>query len=217
MRLASLIATPLVLSAVAARGENVRGEYLEARNADVWTGPCFANAEMGIVGNKAVLAWKVTEGIHGDVRLDGLGVAAVVIGDRTFGIGEKVTTRAVLLVDARASQTQQRALVDLATSLAGDTIQKVVAVRPVPFDLQIDCCAKHGCARLDAGQVSIRTRCLTAKDCICGHEDLAYPALAEVQEPLAAFTLENVYRGGDFGETFAEHNARSAMIGHFAR
>ena len=40
----------------------IRGEYIEARTADVFTGPCFSNAEVFIYGNQAVMAWKVTEG-----------------------------------------------------------------------------------------------------------------------------------------------------------
>jgi hypothetical protein len=40
----------------------ISGEYLEARTCDVYTGPCFANGEVGIAGKEAVMAWKVDEG-----------------------------------------------------------------------------------------------------------------------------------------------------------
>ena len=40
----------------------VRGDYVEARTADVYTGPCFSNAEIFITGDHAVMAWKITEG-----------------------------------------------------------------------------------------------------------------------------------------------------------
>ena len=56
----------------------VSGDYVEARSADVWTGPCFANAEMGLAGQEAILAWRVREGGWGGVPLAGLSVVGVV-------------------------------------------------------------------------------------------------------------------------------------------
>ncbi|MFO0947801.1 MAG: DUF1326 domain-containing protein [Planctomycetota bacterium] len=181
-----------------------------------WTGPCFANGEMGIVGNKAILAWKVKQGIYNDVRLDGLGIAAVVIGDSTFGIGNKVNTKTLLLVDRRATDTERSALIAMATSLAPETIQEIVKVETVDFKMQAAVCDGKGCAYLHAGDAEIRTRCMCARDTICGHEDLFYPTLSSVDAPYAAYTLTNQYTGSLFGETFRDSNARSAIIGRFA-
>src|SRR5205807_3392233 len=36
----------------------IRGQYVEARNCDVWTGPCFANADFNLTGKNAVMAWR---------------------------------------------------------------------------------------------------------------------------------------------------------------
>lgn len=217
MRQIWLAALAVVLAAGGmSRAETIKGEYLEARNADVWTGPCFANSEMGIVGNKAILAWKVTDGVFQDVRLDGLSVAAVVIGDQTFGIGEKVHTRTVLLVDERANETQRSALVAMANQLAKGVIQNVVAVKAEKISLQTGRCEGLGCATLEAGAAKIQTRCLCARDKICGHETIAYPSLATANELRAAYSLTNEYTGKEFGETFRDSNARSAMLGHFA-
>lgn len=40
----------------------IKGDYAEFRTADVYTGPCFANGEVGLTGEEAVLAWHVTSG-----------------------------------------------------------------------------------------------------------------------------------------------------------
>ena len=40
----------------------ISGEYLEARSCDVYTGPCFANAEMDLAGKEALMAWRVEQG-----------------------------------------------------------------------------------------------------------------------------------------------------------
>ena len=63
----------------------IRGQYLEARTCDVYTGPCFANAEVGAVGHEATLAWKIEAGRVGGVDLAGLCVVAVVEASNTLG------------------------------------------------------------------------------------------------------------------------------------
>jgi len=40
----------------------IQGDYVEVRSADVYTGPCFANAEVGLTGDQAILAWHVKRG-----------------------------------------------------------------------------------------------------------------------------------------------------------
>lgn len=199
-----------------AMGGEIRGEYLEARNADVWTGPCFANGEMNIVGNKATLAWKVAKGSYNGVRLDGLAVVAVVLGDNTFGIDKPVRTRTLFLVDQTATRSQKDALVSMARELAGTTIQDVVAVESKPIELSTAYCDGKGCARLNAGVVRITTRCLHEGDSICGHEDIYYPTLAKVEGPYAAYAKEHSFTGRHFGETFSHGNARSAVLGGFS-
>ena len=58
------VCLPTVSSAV-----EIRGSYLEARTCDVYTGPCFANGEVGISGKDAIMAWN----IQLRVRLDTIG------------------------------------------------------------------------------------------------------------------------------------------------
>lgn len=54
----------------------MRGDRLEVRGADVYTGPSVANGEVGLVGNQAILARKVNEGSGEGVNLSGPSVAA---------------------------------------------------------------------------------------------------------------------------------------------
>ena len=56
--------------------QEIRGDYLETRSADVYTGQCFANGEVNLVGNEAILAWHVRTGGWDGVpasRVDGRG------------------------------------------------------------------------------------------------------------------------------------------------
>src|SRR5579872_5310104 len=63
----------------------ISGNYMEARTADVYTGPCFANAETGVVGELAVMGWKVAQGSWDGVDLSGLSVVGVVRAKSTLG------------------------------------------------------------------------------------------------------------------------------------
>lgn len=211
------IASAVALSfAVRASAGSITGDYLESRNAEVWIGECFANSEMNLVGDKAIMAWKVKQGAYHDVALDGLAVAAVVFSDKTFGIHKEFRTRAVMLVDERASASQRQALVAMAKALAGETIQSVVAVRPTRIRLETNTCETLGCAELDATVAKVKTRCLKACDRICSHERIAYPVLAKITNEYAAYTLESQYSGRELNGSFRSDNARSAVLGRFA-
>src|SRR3954467_7836789 len=81
----------------------LKGDYVEARTADVYTGPCFSNAEVFITGHQAVMAWKVTEGSWRGVELNGLSVAAAVVGSTTFSEDDAKSAKSVLIVDKKAT------------------------------------------------------------------------------------------------------------------
>lgn len=64
---------------------SIRGEYIEARTADVYTGPCFANGEVGQTGKLAVMGWHISKGSFEGVSLDGLSVLGVLRAKGTLG------------------------------------------------------------------------------------------------------------------------------------
>src|SRR4051812_50137539 len=100
--LSALCGALVVCSASVAGAAGIRGDYLEARTGDVFTGPCFSNAEVFIYGKHAVMAWKVTEGAFNGVDLSGLTVAAAVQGSTTFSEDTPEAARSILIVDAAA-------------------------------------------------------------------------------------------------------------------
>src|SRR2546430_17249824 len=117
-RLLTLAVLALALVAAPVSAAGISGSYIEARTCDVWTGPCFANAEVNLDGKHAVLGWKVNKGSLDNVSLDGLGVVAVVAASDTLGIPQAGQAKAGLIVDRRASSTQRDALVRPAKSPA---------------------------------------------------------------------------------------------------
>src|SRR5262245_38739587 len=104
-----LAVAALALFAVAAplSAAGITGQYVEARTCDVWTGACFANAEMNLSGKNAVLGWKVEKGSLDNISLDGLGVVAVVQASDTLGLKQTGPAQAILIVDSRATPAQR--------------------------------------------------------------------------------------------------------------
>jgi hypothetical protein len=208
-------------SSVPAASYSIRGDYLEARTCDVFTGPCFANGEMGMGGKEAVVGWKVADGSWNGVRLDGLTVALIVKGDNSLGFdgvfpmaAEKIAS--VIVVDEKASDVQRNALVDFvrdsAPKLTAD-VRKIQAV-PMTFEASDDTAV----AKLKAGNVAeISTRSLGKNDCVCTNETAFYQPLVEVKYPMPAYAVSQSYSGQDLNATWAVNGSRSAYLGMFRK
>jgi len=84
-RLASVLTLTLLCLCGSMFAQQIRGDYIETRSADVYTGQCFANGEVNLVGREAILAWHVQNGSWNGVPLDGLTVAAAVRAKATLG------------------------------------------------------------------------------------------------------------------------------------
>ena len=82
----------------------ISGDYLEVRSCDVYTGSCFANAEMNLSGKEGILVWSVREGSWNGTSLGGLSVIAVVCTDGTLGDMryQPRAGKAVLIIDEQA-------------------------------------------------------------------------------------------------------------------
>lgn len=197
----------------------VRGDYVEARTSDVWTGPCFANGEVNLDGQEAVLAWRVSDGEWEGSDLSGLSVAAVVIANATLGDphAEPLPARSLLLIDEAASESQRDALASLARHLGGELLDGVESRHAVPISFEVE--GAH--ARLAVGgaettSVALETRPLGVHDTHCGNEFIYYPPLTDTVEATPAATLVHHYRGPELGKTWSSPDKRSAFVGRFA-
>ena len=208
-------ALALFAFAVPVNADGLTGQYVEARTCDIWTGPCFANAEMNLTGKNAVMGWKIDKGKFDGVELDGLGVVAVIAATDTLGLEQTGAAKAVLIVDARADQSQKAALIKLAKKQGGDLTKNVVAVESAKIDLTTCECENKSCARLQAGAARIETRCLKKHDNVCGHDDAFYPPLAKGVTAQPAVASEHGYSGDGFKSTWKETERRGAYVGTF--
>jgi|SRR5579862_607232 len=196
----------------------INGDYMEARSADVYTGPCFANSEVGLTGQEAILAWKVREGSWKGIDLSGLSVVAVVRANATLGdpYHTPYPARSVLILDSRANSQQRSALTAFAASMAGNLLDHVVRVESAPIQMTLERGQLHGDAHMVAGHYAqIETRSLCQGDHLCGNESVYYPPLVALPHSMPAFTLDSSFSGQGLGEVWRNVDKRSAFVGTF--
>lgn len=199
--------------------QQIHGDYLETRSADVYVGQCFANGEVNLVGNEAILAWHVQDGSWDGVPLDGLTIAAAVRAKSTLGdpYANPYPAQAVLLVDDQATPQQSAALVNFAKHMGGELLKNVDQTLPAPMEMVVNH-ERHGVALLRAGQfATVQTRSLGDKDHVCGNESTFYPPLTPMAHSMPAVAVTDAYRGPGLGESWDNHGRRSAFVGTFAR
>lgn len=219
MRNAALFAAALLFFAVSLPAQQIRGDYIESRSTDVYVAQCFANGEVGLNGNYALMAWHVQEGSWNGVKLDGLTVAAAVRARATLGdpYGDPYPAAAVLMVDDTANPAQRQALIALAQHEGGRLLENVARVEYVPVVLDVPQDPHEGHAVLRAGHLAtIATRPLNHHDHICGNETNFYPPLATVENATSAVALTDEFRGEGLGSQWSMHGKRSAYVASFS-
>jgi hypothetical protein len=195
----------------------ITGDYIETRSADVYTGQCFANGEVGLTGDEAILAWHVRSGTWNGVKLDGLNVVAAVRASATLGdpYADPYPAKAVLIVDEQASSVERAALAAFARHMGGKLLENVVKVENAIIDMQV-VEGHHGRAALRAGSfIEVQTRGINENDHLCGNEGTFYPPLTEVGHAMPAVAMTDKYKGNDLGTTWTLHDKRSAFVGRF--
>ena len=209
----------LLVSAASLPAQQLRGDYIESRSTDVYVAQCFANGEVGLTGNYALMAWHVQQGSWNGVKLDGLTVAAAVRAQATLGdpYGDPYPAEAVLMVDDAANAMQREALIALAQHEGGKLLENVARVEYVPVVLDVPQGPHEGHAVLRAGHLAtIATRPLNHHDHICGNETNFYPPLTNVERATSAVALNDEFRGEGLGAQWSSHGRRSAYIASFS-
>ena len=217
---AGMAAITLCLSSTG-QAQQISGSYIETRSADIYTGPCFANGEVGLVGDQAILAWKVDKGQWNGTKLDGLSVVGVVRASGTLGdpFENPLPAKSVLIVDQNGTAEQQKALVSFAHEMGGNLLKNAVSVQVAPIDIEVGHGGMHDAnASVRAGNLAeIRTRSISSKDHFCGNEETFYPPLTDTAHSMPAVALLDQYSGPGLGVSWMLRDKRSAFVGSFSR
>ena len=196
----------------------IRGSYIEARNADIYVAQCFANSEVGIVGDLALMGWKIDRGSWNNVSLDGLGVVAVVKASSTLGdvFHSAYPAKAILIVDERANMEQRLALQSFAQKMAGDLAQTVIRVDTAPIEFDFNGNIHSGSARMTAGNLArVQTRALKDGDAVCHNAFVYYQPLTKLDHAMPAHTVDNRFSGEGLNVMWSSPDKNSAFLGSF--
>ena len=211
--LIALLAAPAVLAG------DLKGDYLETRTCDVYIGPCFANGQVGLTGNDAMMAWNIERGSYEGVELAGLKVVVVTTATDTLGFGGTLAVnpkniRSLVIVDNKATPEQHDALVSFATRYARHS-GKIVKVVSSPIEMTADHFALVG--TLKAGKFAeITTRKIHEGDCVCSNEITFYPPLCDVQNALPVYTVAANFAGPGLGTAWSSPGMSSAFLASFS-
>jgi len=215
------ISLSVLILASTGRAQQISGDYIETRSAEIWTGHCVANGELNLAGDQAILAWRVNKGSWDGVALDGLAVVGVVEASATLGdkFNDPYPAKAVMIVDERASLTQREALVEFAQNMTGELLKNVVRVEVAPIEMKISNENGHFAnTLLRAGNIAgIETRSIGGKDHLCGNEEVYYQPLAQMSHAMPAVAELDSFNGKGLGVIWTSHGRRSAFVGSFAR
>jgi len=206
-----------VLALPAMAADSITGTYLETRTCQVYTGPCFANAEMALAGKEGLMAWNIEAGGRDSVDLSGLSVVMVVSGNETLGfrgVEDPPVLKSAIIVDAKATAKQREALIAFAKEHSGRAGKEVIRVDAAPITMSLDSVELRG--ELKAGDVvKLTTRKAKPTDCICSNESAFYPPLVAVNRFAAGVSIEAEYNGRALGATWSAPDSRSAYMGEF--
>lgn len=195
----------------------IEGDYIEARTCDVYTGPCFANGQIGLTGKDAVMAWNVFKGDFQGVDLKGLSVVMVVSGSETLaheGLNDPEQVTSLLVVDEEASPEQREALVAFATAQAGKAGQSVKSIKTAPIDMKLD--TFELCGSLKAGKFAdLSVRKAGEDDCICSNERGYYPPLASLENAVPGVATEGQVTARELNTRWSIPGTRSVYLGTF--
>jgi len=210
--LAGVMAAPLL----GAGGASIKGSYVEARTAEVYTGGCIMNGEAATTGREALLAWKVDRGSFDGVALNGLSVVAAVAGDANLGIreigGDVAQTRSAVFVDERATPAQRAALLSMAKQLSNGTVGTVVEVTPTTIQF-VD---EGKAIRVSAKSLRLTVEKEMNHDQTCGGKQWFHPLSAMDGIAGMGTTADNVFSGSALGTKWSDPNKRSSFFGTFS-
>lgn len=210
MKTLGIAAITLALLPLGARADApLTGDYVEARTASVFAGPCHYGGEYVSDGREAVAAWKFGAGDVGGVSVKGLSALAVIRADKNLAEPTAARTR-TLFVDSRATPAQQAALVKVLAARLGT----FAAVKSAPITFTR---AENGSFAVNApGVASLSVEAMPDAAC-CKQPSLVwYQPLVSVINRRVGHTLSASCTAKTGGDAWARADENSAFYGRFS-
>jgi hypothetical protein len=188
----------------------IAGDYVEARTASVFAGPCHYNGELLTTGRDAVMAWSINHGTWKGVDLSGVRAAAAVTSDANLS-DDTAQKRSEVVINTTASDAQVSAMADMLNSKCAAGLGQVVSVRRGDVSFKRD--AEHYEFNA-AGLGSASVDAMPNHEC-CKHPELVwYTPLSPITDRRVGFTQFAKY-DGKMSQTWERNEENSAFYGAF--
>jgi hypothetical protein len=182
----------------------LKADYVEARTASVFAGPCHINGELMTTGNDALLAWRFDNG----VRI----MAAVSAQDNL--VHKDAARQSEIIIDSADVKAGGKPAADaaLAAILSHDSasLGKVVSVRQGTINFSL----KDREYRIDSpGFGSMDVQGLPDCDCCKQPNNVWYEPLVKVTGRMVGYTASAEYSSGAAGNTWQREDENGAFYG----
>jgi len=207
----------VIIASVGSAADPVAGTYVEVRTCQVYTGPCFANGEVGSAGKNAIMTWQIDEGSFAGVDLAGQSVSVVIRASHTLGfhgLDDAESKKAIVIIDSSADDEKAAALRSFAISQTGISDEDIAGVHRADIEMQFD--KKELTAVVNVGDIAqLKTRKARPGDCICSNESAYYPPLTELTHFVPGVTIEGEVSARRLGTRWSIPDSRTAYMGTF--
>lgn len=191
---------------------NITGDYVEARTASVFCGPCHYNGELVTSGRDAILAWNITHGSWKGVDLTGVrAMASITSGDVNLSDPDAVH-RYELTIDPSASEAQAAAVGDWLTSCDGTQLGKLTATHRAAITFRHD----GGEYIINGEQVgSMQVQPMPNSECCTQPHLVWYSPLMPLEHRKVGYTISANSDTGP-GDRWERGDENSAFYGSFS-
>jgi hypothetical protein len=190
----------------------VRGDYVEARTASVFAGPCHFNGEVVTTGCDAILAWNVRSGSYDHVDLSGLRAMAVVTSDANLA-DASTSRRSEIAIDSSATPAQAAAFVDAVRSHDAASLGQITGIRREPI-VFIHYARQYRVSA--AGFAAITAQGMPNDEC-CKQPNLVwYSPLVHLDWRKVGYTSNAAYTAGTLTDPWQRADENSAFYGAFS-
>lgn len=210
------IALALTVSAAQAAPESARntliGDYVEARTASVFAGPCHFNGELTTTGREAQLAWKIKEGVWNGVSLTGLTVMAAVVSDKNLYYGD-CKRKSVVYLDEKATEEQEAALMAALKAQCGKNLGCVLDVKRAKVTFE----QKDSTTTVEAkGFGKMVVAAMPNNDCCKMPSLVCHKPLVELKDRKVGYTRLSGIKEKILGPAWTKQNQNTAFYGTFS-
>jgi hypothetical protein len=206
MKLAMILACAFSVMAssskMAKQATGLKADYVEARTASVYAGPCHINGELMTTGNDALIAWRFDNG----VRV----IAAVSCADNLMH--KDAARQSEIVIDSPSKNAGDATLAAI-MSHDSATLGKVLAVRHGTINFSL----KDHEYRIDApGFGSMDIQGLPDAACCLQPNNVWFEPLVKVNGRMVGYTVNANYSSGVAGATWQREDENGAFYGTVA-